>query len=102
LKHELENKESQIGSLEISSWNTKVHENTKAQENVKTKNLKTKNSIRNLKTMKSKKYTFIDLQTFTSLHCHHTSLALMWHTTTTTTTHSICNFKAHCKLASML
>jgi hypothetical protein len=32
LKHELENKESQIGSLEISSWNTKVRENTKAQE----------------------------------------------------------------------
>jgi len=32
LKHELENKELQIGSLEISLWNTKVHENTKAQE----------------------------------------------------------------------
>jgi hypothetical protein len=32
LKHELENKELQMGSLEISSWNTKVCENTKAQE----------------------------------------------------------------------
>jgi hypothetical protein len=49
LKHELENKELQIDSLEISLWNTKVCENTKAQEicrNQKPEDIKTQLKIK--------------------------------------------------------
>ncbi len=49
MKHELENKELQIDSLEISLWNTKVCENTKAQEicrNQKPEDIKTQLKIK--------------------------------------------------------